>query len=52
VRYVFIKINYGVSKQQQLILGTGTAIWWVTEPHCLTFYGFLDSDEEKKFFKH
>jgi hypothetical protein len=19
---------------QQLILGTGTAIWWVTEPHC------------------
>jgi hypothetical protein len=20
---------------QQLILGTGTAIWWVTEPHCL-----------------
>jgi hypothetical protein len=22
-------------KTQQLILGTGTAIWWVTEPHCL-----------------
>jgi hypothetical protein len=22
-------------KQQQLMLGTGTAIWWVTEPHCL-----------------
>jgi hypothetical protein len=22
---------------QQLILGTGTAIWWVTEPHCLQF---------------
>jgi hypothetical protein len=21
---------------QQLILGTGTAIWLVTEPHCLT----------------
>jgi hypothetical protein len=21
-------------KTQQLILGTGTAIWWVTEPHC------------------
>jgi hypothetical protein len=20
---------------QQLILGTGTAIWWVTEPHLL-----------------
>ncbi len=19
---------------QQLILGTGTAIWWLTEPHC------------------
>ncbi len=22
-------------KMQQLILGTGTAIWWLTEPHCL-----------------
>ncbi len=22
---------------QQLILGTGTAIWWVTEPHCCFF---------------
>jgi hypothetical protein len=22
---------------QQLILGTGTAIWWLTEPHCLHF---------------
>ncbi len=22
-------------KKHQLILGTGTAIWWVTEPHCL-----------------
>jgi hypothetical protein len=21
-------------KMQQLILGTGTAIWWLTEPHC------------------
>jgi hypothetical protein len=20
---------------QQLILGSGTAIWWVTEPHCI-----------------
>ncbi len=20
---------------QQLILGTGTAIWWLTEPHCM-----------------
>jgi hypothetical protein len=24
------KISY---EKQQLILGTGTAIWWVTEPH-------------------
>jgi len=23
-----------VMKKQQLILGAGTAIWWVTEPHC------------------
>jgi hypothetical protein len=22
-------------EKQQLILGTGTAIWWLTEPHCL-----------------
>jgi hypothetical protein len=22
---------------QQLILGTGTAIWWVTEPYCKYF---------------
>jgi hypothetical protein len=22
---------------QQLILGTGTAIWWLTEPHLLKF---------------
>ncbi len=24
---------------QQLILGTGTAIWWVTEPHWVNFKG-------------
>jgi hypothetical protein len=24
---------------QQLTLGTGTAIWWVTEPHCFTIAG-------------
>jgi len=24
-------------KTKQLILGTGTAIWWVTEPHWLNF---------------
>jgi hypothetical protein len=29
----FGKINYGGYKIQQLILGTGTVIWWVTEPH-------------------
>jgi hypothetical protein len=23
-----------IVKIQQLILGTGTAIWWLTEPHC------------------
>jgi hypothetical protein len=23
-------------KTQQLILGTGTAIWWLTKPHCVT----------------
>jgi hypothetical protein len=25
-------------KTQQLILGTGTAIWWLTEPHCLCLF--------------
>jgi hypothetical protein len=24
---------FSCSETQQLILGTGTAIWWVTEPH-------------------
>ncbi len=34
VHSVFGKINYGGLKNtQQLILGTGTVIWWVTEPH-------------------
>jgi hypothetical protein len=27
--------NFSCFETQQLILGTGTAIWWVTEPHCL-----------------
>jgi hypothetical protein len=25
-------------KTQQLILGTGTALWWVTEPHFVIIY--------------
>ncbi len=25
--------NFSTYETQQLILGTGTAIWWVTEPH-------------------
>jgi len=28
-------------KTQQLILGTGTAIWWVTEPHSWNIKIFL-----------
>jgi len=27
------KKNLRCYEKQQLILGTGTAIWWVTEPH-------------------
>ncbi len=27
--------NFSCYETQQLILGTGTAIWWVTEPHSL-----------------
>ncbi len=37
---VFGKINYGGLKKQQLKLGTGTAMWWVTEPHCLLILVF------------
>ncbi len=29
-------------KTQQLILGTGTAIWWVTELQCAQQYFFQD----------
>ncbi len=29
-----MQIFFGCYETQQLILGTGTAIWWVTEPHC------------------
>jgi len=38
VHFVFGKIYYGGFKTQQLILGTGTAIWWVTEHHCSDHY--------------
>jgi hypothetical protein len=31
--------KYLLLKMQQLILGTGTAIWWLTEPHCQGKYG-------------
>ncbi len=29
--------KFSCYETQQLILGTGTAIWWVTEPHCCNF---------------
>jgi len=44
---------------QQLILGTGTAIWWVTEPHfilpfltyeCETEYTEYSKETNKSFF--
>ena len=36
---------------QQLILGTGTAIWWVTEPHCqVNIFGLLFTILENDFF--
>ena len=28
-----LQIFFSSYEKQQLILGTGTAIWWVTEPH-------------------
>jgi hypothetical protein len=35
VRSSLCKKKFSYYETQQLILGTGTAIWWVTEPHCL-----------------
>ncbi len=32
-----LQISFSCNETQQLILGTGTAIWWVTEPHSLSF---------------
>jgi len=33
---------------QQLILGTGTAIWWVTEPYCVTnFIGMTSKTKHR-----
>ncbi len=32
-----LQIFFSCYKTQQLILGTGIAIWWLTEPHCHTF---------------
>jgi hypothetical protein len=29
-----LQIIFSCFKTQQLILGTGIAIWWLTEPHC------------------
>ncbi len=36
VHSVFGKINYGGLKHNSLYLGLCNAIWWVTEPHCLS----------------
>jgi hypothetical protein len=33
VHSVFFKNKLWWFKTQQLILGTGTAVWWMTEPH-------------------
>jgi hypothetical protein len=32
--FTLFLITFQDVMKQQLILGTGTAIWWVTEPHC------------------
>ncbi len=33
--------NFCCYEKQQLILGTGTAIWLVTEPHSMEFFQFI-----------
>jgi hypothetical protein len=37
----FLQKNFSCYETHQLILGTGTAIWWLTEPHYDT--GLLNS---------
>jgi hypothetical protein len=37
--------NFSCYETQQLILGTGTAIWWVIEPHC-TVITFVNYDRK------
>ncbi len=39
-------IFFSCYETQQLILGTGTAIWWVTEPHCITYTSMPTSKVE------
>jgi hypothetical protein len=36
-----LQIFFSCNETQQLILGTGTAIWWLTEPHYGDFYNSL-----------
>ncbi len=40
----FFLVRY---ETQQLILGTGTAIWWVTEPHWPVLFSLSVSSEEQ-----
>jgi hypothetical protein len=35
--FLSLQKNLSCYKTQQLILGTGIAIWWLTEPHLLSF---------------
>jgi hypothetical protein len=46
VHSVFGKIKFWWFKTQQLILGTGSAIWWLTEPH----YDFAELMIQLKIF--
>jgi hypothetical protein len=44
--YAFFSLQkfFSCYETQQLILGTGTAIWWVTEPHYqITIFGFANA---------
>jgi hypothetical protein len=46
--------EFSYYKTQQLILGTGIAIWWLTEPHWLTKWqvGGTTQSRLKLFFYH
>jgi hypothetical protein len=47
VRSSLCKKKFSRYETQQIILGTGTAIWWVTEPRCLHLYKNAENEAKR-----